>query len=689
MVVYMQSFVKSKESIDLNLSGYLLVLKRHWIPAISIFASTVILSIVATSLLKKTYQAEGRLLFKNSPFKVLGSNLLPNTIEGGESVDLRPLVSNQNPLSTQMEIISSHQLLRRAIEKLNLKNDRGELLKTSDLQSNLTIKIVGGADVLQLSYKNSDPLTAASVINTLMNLYVENDILTNRAEVEAVSQFMSQQLPKTQIAVNKAEVALRKFKQQNNVVDLAEESKTAVSTIGNLETGITTTKSQIEDLKAQSKELRQKVNLNSQDAITFSATSQSPAIQGILTQLQEIERQLAIESSRFSDNNPIIISLEQKKVKLTTLLKQQISRTTGSKSELPQGALRVGELKQNLIKDLLQSEVQQTGSTKKLASLQNSLAAYKKRVRIIPQLAQTQNQMEKQLEVSQSTYQTLLKKVQEIQLAKNNNISNARIINSAIIPEQPDTFAKKIVMSLGVLLGALLATSAIAYLEMRNKFVEPTKDISKLFRNRLLGVMPNLDRSYLFDGSPELTKLEVAVSEIRKSLATEMSQIIQFNLRSTSSDKILKIITITSTVANKEKSKKAANLAKAIAGLGQKVLLIDADPQNPYQHQFWKLPLVEGLSELLAGKSEFKKISWKVMDNLDVLTAGAKLSNPLFNFEFQQMKSFVREVSHLYDFAIVDTPPLLVPANAINMGQMTNGILTIDLNDDLNIKVDT
>jgi polysaccharide biosynthesis transport protein len=304
-------------------------------------------------------------------------------------------------------------------------------------------------------------------------------------------------------------------------------------------------------------------------------------------------------------------------------------------------------------------------------------------VHVIPHLLQTQHQLERQLQVSQSTYQVLLKKFQEIQLAKNSNVSNARILASATIPEGSDSTAKNTIVSLGVLLGALFATSAIAYLEKKNKVVEFGKDVSKIFRHRLLGTLPSSDRGYTLDGSPELTNLELAVREIRKSLATDLSQILQFNLRSSGSRKVLKIITITSTVANEEKSKKAANLAAAIAGLGQKVLLIDADLRNPYQHNLWKLPLKRGLSELLAGQAQFQQVSWRVMDNLDILTAGVGLANPVFNFESQQMKSLVQEISRLYDFAIVDTPPLLVSANAMNMGQMNDGILTIDLEDNL------
>ena len=139
--------MESKESIDLNLSHYLLAVKRHWVPAVSIFASTVALSIVASSFLKPSYQAEGRLLFKNSSFKVIGSNLVPGSAEGGESGDLKPLVSSQNPISTQMEVISSYPLLQKTIAQLNLKSERGKSLEASDLQTALTTKIVGGSDV--------------------------------------------------------------------------------------------------------------------------------------------------------------------------------------------------------------------------------------------------------------------------------------------------------------------------------------------------------------------------------------------------------------------------------------------------------------------------------------------------------------------------------------------------------------
>jgi capsular exopolysaccharide synthesis family protein len=686
--------MESKEPIDVDLSQYLFAVKRRWIPAVSIFATTVGLALIAASLLKPSYQAEGRLLFKNPAFKVIGSNLAPSVTDGGESGDLKPLVNNQNPISTQMEVITSRPLLQKLIQELRLTNGEGapiavtdlqnekgkKPLKVLDLQSVLVVKIVGGSDVLQITYKDRNPQQAAKVVNTLMKLYLENDVQTNSREAEAARQFMDKQLPTTQRAVNEAEVALRNFKQQNNVVDLSEEGKSAVGIIGNLDTTINTTRAQLDEATTQAKELKKKVNLNSQEAITVSAISQSPAIQGILTQQQDTERQLATESSRFSDSNPIIISLKEKQATLKTLLEQQIRSTVGSNEKIPQGLLRIGDLKQNMIKDSLQLELQRDGLVKKLASLQNSRAAYEKRVNVMPQLVQTQRQLERQLEVSQSTYQSLLKKVQELQLVKSKNTSTARIISNAAVPEKADYTLSKIVGGLGVLLGALISTGAIAYLEIKDKSLKTVKEIDKIFGYTLLGAIPAASKNKKTISKDRLlasTTLEVAVRDTPQSVTSEMSRSIQANLRFLESDNPLKIITVTSSIANEGKSKVAANLAAAIASLGQKVLLIDADMRIPYQHQFWKLPLKKGLSDLLVGKSKFSQNYWTVMDNLDVLTAGSRPQNPLSCLESQKMKSLIQEVSELYDFVIIDTPPVLVAAETLSIAKITDGILLV------------
>jgi capsular exopolysaccharide synthesis family protein len=671
--------MENRESIDLDFSRYLLMVKRRWIPAASIWVAIIVLSGLATTLVKPSYQAEGKILFKNPSFKVAGSSLSPSSSEGSDSGDLKSLVSTQNPITSQMEVITGHPLLEKVIDKLKLKDKKNKPISVKDLQGKLTVKIIGGSDVLQVTYKSNNREEAARVVNTLINLYLENDVQSNRDEAEVTRLYMDKQFPRTQAAVNKSELALRQFKQQNNIVDLAEESKSAVAIIGNLETGISTARSQLEDITAQSNELRRKLNLSPQQAILVSTISQSPVIQASLTQLQDLDRQLATEQSRFSESNPIIVNLKERKANLAVLIQQQIKQTAGKQTKFPPELLKISDLKQNLIKDFLQLEVQRIGLTKKLKSLSNSRSNYERRVNVIPKLAQIQHQLERNFEVSQATHQTLFKKIQELQVIRNKTLPGARIIANAVVPKNPETGSSLILMSLGFLLGGFLSTTAILLLEMQDKSLKTVKEIRSAFGGyTLLGLIPSAhDKSLPSSQDPVPTSLEVAVRDTPRSIASEMSHSIQSNLRFMGSETSLKKIVVTSSVANEGKSKVAANLAAAISQTGRRVLLIDADLRVPYQHKFWKLPLRKGLSEVLAKTYKFKTVAWRVMDDLDVLTTGSRSPDSLSCVDSVLMKSLIKEVSSLYDFVIIDASPILVAADAMTLGRMTDGILLI------------
>ncbi len=460
-----QLFQKYRESIDLDLSQSLSVVQRPWLPAAGIFLATFGVSAFATTLLKPSYEAVGKLLFKSPTFSAIGNSVLPNAQE--VTSDLKSLVSSQNPISTQMEIISSPPILQKAIDRLQLKDATGKPLPVEALERSLKLQIVGGADVLKITYKSGKPEEAAAIINTIVDVYLENDILTNRGEARSIRQSITNQIPINQEAVRVAEESLKTFKQKNNIVNLSEESKSAVMAIGTLDAQINTVRAELDRETAQTDRLRQQAALNSQDGISASALSQSPAIKATLTELQDIERQLAVKRSLFENASPAIIDLEAKKTNLKNLLQKQIIEIGGDRTSSNRGLLQIGELRQTLIANFLASDVQRLGSMQKLNSLERSKANYEQRVRILPQLEQQQRDLERKLEVPQSTYQNLLKKVKELQLAENSDRATARIINKASVPKEPAPSLKSLFLLLGGLSGAFLATVLIVILELR------------------------------------------------------------------------------------------------------------------------------------------------------------------------------------------------------------------------------
>lgn len=666
--------MQSRETVDIHLSKYLASLKRHKWLGLGIFAATVAASVLMTTLVKPSYVAEGKLIFKVPP-RIVGANLLGGTDNDG---NLKSVVSSQNPINTEIEVIFSPAILQKVLDDLQLTDDQGELLKTEDLQRSLSLRIIGGTDVLSLTYQSKDPEAAAAVVNKLMNVYIQNDILTSRSEAKETRQFIAKELPQNEAAVRKAELALREFKEKNKVVNLSQESNSAIELMTNLDSQIANVRSDLDQVIAQRNALSNQVALNEEQALNVILLSQSPAVQGIMAQLQEIERELATEGSRFQNENPSIILLEEQKTNLDSLLQAQIEQTIGSQISVSQGLLQIGELKQNLIRDFLEAEVQRLSLAKKLDSLYGSRKIYENRIEIIPQLKEKENQLEQAVELAQFTYQALLKQFQELQLSANKNTAIARIIVHALVPEKSSSGAKLFIVIIGFLLGIFLSITTILLLEMRDRSLKTIQEVREIFGYTLLGIIPLVGKKARPHNRDVESKIpEIPVRDTPHSLTSEMYRMIQANLRFLSSDKVLKTIVVTSAVPQEGKSTVSANLAAAIAQLGRRVLLIDADMRVPSQHHIWQLTNAAGLSEVLVGEAEFKTAACKVMDDLDILTAGVRPPNPLALLDSKRMASLINNFSAEYDFVILDAPPMLIAADALTVSQMTDGIILV------------
>jgi protein-tyrosine kinase len=117
-------------------------------------------------------------------------------------------------------------------------------------------------------------------------------------------------------------------------------------------------------------------------------------------------------------------------------------------------------------------------------------------------------------------------------------------------------------------------------------------------------------------------------------------------------------LVVTSPDAGEGRSYVAANLAIVFSQLGARTLLVDADLRNPRQAKIFGLPSGQGLSTLLAGRSEHKA-TFPVagLSRLSVLPAGPLPPNPQELLSRPAFAALVKDLQSLYDVVIIDTPP--------------------------------
>ena len=171
----------------------------------------------------------------------------------------------------------------------------------------------------------------------------------------------------------------------------------------------------------------------------------------------------------------------------------------------------------------------------------------------------------------------------------------------------------------------------------------------------------------------KLGKLETR-ELIDDSAMNESYKTLRTNLLYTSD---LKVISLTSTVANEGKTTTAYYLAKSYAELGKKVLLMDCDLRKGSLKKFFTVKTrVSGMSEYVSGQSK-DFIYQTDVDGLFVVLSGEKPPNPtelLSNSSFEKMLEALKEE---FDLIIIDTPPMGIGSDATIIGRNVDGVLMV------------
>jgi protein-tyrosine kinase len=142
------------------------------------------------------------------------------------------------------------------------------------------------------------------------------------------------------------------------------------------------------------------------------------------------------------------------------------------------------------------------------------------------------------------------------------------------------------------------------------------------------------------------------------------------------------VVMVSSSWASEGKTFTAANLALSLALEDRvSVLLVDADVIRPAVHSIFGLPVTDGLTDYLrVRENDLSPYLWRAENApLSVLPAGGPVQAPRELFRSDEMSRFIYDVSNRYSdrLVIVDTPPLLVTAEAPVLSNHADQILVV------------
>lgn len=122
----------------------------------------------------------------------------------------------------------------------------------------------------------------------------------------------------------------------------------------------------------------------------------------------------------------------------------------------------------------------------------------------------------------------------------------------------------------------------------------------------------------------------------------------------------IKVVMMTSCISGEGKSETSYNLARSLAELGKKTLLVDTDLRKSALIRVLDNGSVQnGLSHYLSGQSTINDVVNKTnIPGLNIIFAGRLVPNPIELFSKKLFEKTIENLRSVYDYIVIDTPPL-------------------------------
>ncbi|MBE9045722.1 polysaccharide biosynthesis tyrosine autokinase [Pleurocapsales cyanobacterium LEGE 10410] len=616
---------------------------------------------------------------------------------------------------TQIEVLRSPKVLNPIVEDLTEQYSEieyAELIKPN--RSPLEIEQLDETKILQITYVDGEPEKIQFVLDNLAEAYLSYSLAERRIEVRQGIDFVESQLPEVRARVDELQGELQKFRQRYNLLDPQQQAESIAQQQVEFEQRYFDTQAQLKETRSLYTLLQQQLELEPQQALAASYLSESPRYQNLLTELQQVEVELAKESARFSPQNPVIQNLEDKKTRLSTLLQQEadgvlgqnLSNTVDNTPNLTSPSSLRLELNQQYIEAANKIQILELREQ----VLQDAIAQFNKLTRQMPVIARQYTDLNRQLTVATESLNRFLTAQEELQLQGAQQALPWQIISQPKVSEDPISPNPPRNLALGLISGLMLGMAAALLAERLDPVFHSAQEVKESTNLPILGQIPvqkdlepigelKISSEKEKVSLPQLkignTTLNLKSSEKSSPASTvktpkkwsgsspflESFRSLNTNIKLLGSDTSIRTFVISSSVPSEGKSTISCHLAQAAAAMEQKVLLIDADLRRPQVHRWIGIENREGLSNVLATGLDVEEAIVKVpqWENLSVITAGDIPPDPTRLLSSPKMYDLMERLrsSRKYDLIIYDTPPILGFADGRILSTRTDGVILV------------
>lgn len=619
---------------QVHLRDYLRTIWRGRWTVVAITLAVLTISLVATLLSTPIYRATVTVEVQPQARRIMtGEDMTGLGVQGYS------WTAEDRYIKTQLEILKSRSLAQQVVEEHLLDQDL-RFPESNDpiatLINLVQVRPREGTGILEISIAGPDAEAITQWVNGVAVVYIDRNVEQARKTVDIVLKDVHEQLHKMKDDLEDAQEKHLTLAREDGILDVAGQQLIINQEISRL------TQEHAEARKDATELSRKRDTVNGLlegvgNPMLIEEVAKDATVQGLIAKKSEVDKEIAQLAVTRRPGHPDY--------------QRALSELESIESQLA--------AQYRAILDRMRSDYDSAVEREKYLQTELSLA----QLRAVKFGEDTSQYVITQADVDARNriYDTVVTRLQEINLSAGVMSNNIRIVDPAIVPTRTVSPRKVMNLAGGLILGLLLGLGTVFFLDYLDNTIKSAEDLEHELGLQALAVIPR-----------RRTQTSQAVKEALQTLRT--------SVLFSSQGRTLNVLLVTSAGPREGKSSTVADLAETLAMSGEKVALVDCDLRRPTMHSRFNLERDHGLSNYLVTREVedwagyMKEAS---TPNLSVFTCGPLPPNPPDLFNSKRFRNLLDQLKQSFDWVLIDSPPVISLTDAIILASLVDMVALV------------
>ena len=529
------------------------------------------------------------------------------------------------------------------------------------LRDNLAITPIERTSLVEIRFQHTDPEIAAKVVNTLADIFRENDIASETTGSKKAGEVLANTIIDLQKRIQDNEQARLIYKQQH---DIPLGPKPAQDlTASQLQAYLAQMQAAEQKRRQTESEYRAALETQTSDGVWSIPTVQANKnVQRLREKISELEEQKRALLVTYTKEWPAVKKIDEQLARLNEELKE-------APKEIVAG-----------LRTAYESALKEESSARALYNGSRGKAN-------VQSIAETSlADLDQRIETDRQNLNLYMQRANELRVTSYDNAAgNVSMVEEARVPRAPigPARARNIVIALMLSLGVGVGLAFLLdYLDDTLKSVE---DVDRHLHLPTLALIPapREQRRILGRGAaapdPGAATALALIGDVRSPVA-EAYRHLRTSLLLSSAGQPPRTILVTSSQPSEGKTTTAVNIATMLAQTGAEVLVLDCDLRRPRVHAHFGVGNARGVTNYLSGDANISDLLQSpkgVPDNLKVITSGPVPPNSAELLGSDEMRKLLYVLSENFTHIVIDSPPAISFTDASILSTMVDGVMLV------------